>query len=157
MRSPPPPAVEGVEMDRLYLMVRIAGELVAIDANEVGSVVEIDAVTRVPRVAPHIAGLFALRSRVLTVIDSRAALGLGCSTGQTMPEAVVIQIDGHSYALLVEAVEDVASADVPAPCVATLEGGWARVAIGRLTTERGDILLIDPALLILGPEEQAAA
>ncbi|PZU07478.1 chemotaxis protein CheW [Sphingomonas sp.] len=144
-------------MERLYLMVRIAGELVAIDANDVGSVVEIDAVTPVPRVAPHIAGLFALRSRVLTVIDSRAALGLGRTKGPAMPEAVVILIDGHSYALLVEAVEDVASGDMLAPCVATLEPGWARVALGRLSTERGDVLLIDPALLIQGPEELAAA
>ncbi|MDO6413253.1 chemotaxis protein CheW [Sphingomonas sp. BIUV-7] len=144
-------------MERLYLMVRIAGELVAIDANEVGSVVEIDNITRVPRVAPHIAGLFALRSRVLTVIDSRAALGLGKIEGAVMPEAVVILIDGHSYALLVEAVEDVASAGAPSPLVAKLEPGWARVAIGRLGTERGDILLIDPAQLILGGEEQAAA
>jgi len=144
-------------MERLYLMVRIAGELVAIDANEVGSVVEIDAVTPVPRVAAHIAGLFALRSRVLTVIDSRAALGIPAEDGAPMPEAVVITIDGHSYALLVEAVEDVASADALAPCVATLAGEWARVATGRLTTERGDILLIDPARLILGAEEQAAA
>lgn len=144
-------------MERLYLMVRIAGELVAIDANEVGSVVEIDAVTPVPRVAPHIAGLFALRSRVLTVIDTCAALGLRGAALQAMPEAVVVQIDGHSYALLVEAVEDVESADAPMPCVATLERGWARVAIGRLATERGDILLIDPARLVLGPEEQAAA
>lgn len=144
-------------MERLYLMVRIAGELVAIDANEVGSVVEIDAVTPVPRVAPHIAGLFALRSRVLTVIDSRAALGITSGHDAPMPEAVVITIDGHSYALLVEAVEDVASADALAPCVATLAADWARVAVGRLTTERGDILLIDPARLILGSEEQAAA
>lgn len=144
-------------MERLYLLVRIAGELVAIDADGVGSVVEIEAVTRVPRVAPHIAGLFALRSRVLTVIDSRAALGLGRTETTDVPEAVVIRIDGHSYALLVEAVEDVASAGVPAPCVARLGPGWARVAIGSLRTELGDVLLVDPARLVMGVEEQAAA
>ncbi len=144
-------------MERLYLMVRIAGELVAIDADQVQSVVEIDVVTPVPRVPAHIAGLFALRSRVLTVIDSRAALGFRSEGGSSMPEAVVIQIDGHSYAVLVEAVEDVTSADVPAPCVVTLEEGWGRVAIGRLSIESGDVLLIDPALLILGPDEQLAA
>ena len=93
-------------MERLYLLVRIAGELVALDANDVGSVVEIEAVTAVPRVPPHIAGLFALRSRVLTVIDSRAALGLERTEPNASREAVVVQIDGHSYALLVEAVEE---------------------------------------------------
>ena len=144
-------------MERLYLLVRIAGELVAIDAKAVGSVVEIDTITPVPRVSSHIAGLFALRSRVLTVIDTHAALGLGCGKHDGIMEAVVIKVDGHSYALLVEAVEDVTSADAPASCVTTLDSGWARVAVGRLTTERGDVLLIDPALLIAGTEELAAA
>lgn len=144
-------------MEKLYLMVRLAGELVALDANGVGSVVEIDAVTEIPRVPAHIAGLFALRSRVLTVIDSRAALGLGRSELSANPEAVVIQIDGHSYALLVEAVEDVASAEPPLPCVATLAPEWARVVTGRIPREDGDLLLIDPARLITGPDEQLAA
>ena len=62
-------------MESLYLIVRVAGDTVALRADGIGSVVEIDAISAVPRVPPHIRGLFALRSRILTVIDSAAALG----------------------------------------------------------------------------------
>ena len=47
-------------------------------------VVELDALIPVPRAAPHVAGLSALRSRVLTVIDCQRSLELGstdCSDG----------------------------------------------------------------------------
>ena len=56
-------------MSDLLLIVTIAGERVALPASAVESVVELDALISVPRAAPHVAGLSALRSRVLTVID----------------------------------------------------------------------------------------
>ena len=143
-------------MEKLYLIVRIAGELIALDANEVDSVVEVDAIAPVPRVPARIAGLFALRSRVLTVIDTRAALGLGRSETPENSEAVVIRVDGHSYALLVEAVEDVAAAGSVAPLMAIVGGSWARVAIGQLLVEDKTLLLVDPARFVSGIEELAA-
>jgi purine-binding chemotaxis protein CheW len=143
-------------MEKLYLIVRIAGELVAFDANQVGSVVEVDSIAPVPRVPEHIAGLFALRSRVLTVICTQAALGFGRAEKAENSEAVVIQLDGHSYALLVDAVEDVAAAGAVTPLAALVGKGWNRVAIGQLVTDHGTLLLVDPARLIAGVEELAA-
>ena len=83
-------------MERLFLIVRVAGESAAIDADIVGSVVEVDAITPVPRVPPHVAGLFALRSRVLTVIDSQCALGLAPASRVAGAVAVIVSIDGKS-------------------------------------------------------------
>ena len=59
-------------MNELLLVVTIAGERVALPAASVESVVELDTLIAVPRAAPHVAGLSALRSRVLTVIDFAA-------------------------------------------------------------------------------------
>ena len=95
-------------MNELLLVVTIGGERVAIPAAAVESVVELDTLIPVPRAAPHIAGLSALRSRVLTVVDCMRSLELGetdCSDG--IREAAVVELDGHHYALIVDLVEDV--------------------------------------------------
>src|SRR6476469_3179954 len=63
-------------MATLLLIVRLAGERVAFPAADVEAVVEIDNVVPAPGTPPHVAGLAALRSRVLTVIDCPASLGL---------------------------------------------------------------------------------
>src|SRR5689334_18908704 len=65
------------QVKELLLVVTIAGERVALPAAAVESVVELDTLIPVPRAAPHIAGLSALRSRVLTVVDCMRSLELG--------------------------------------------------------------------------------
>jgi purine-binding chemotaxis protein CheW len=123
----------------------------------VDSVVEIDALTPVPGAAPHVAGLAALRSRVLAVIDCLASLDPSRSIPAGATEAVMTVVDGHPYALLVEAVEDVVEASGERqPAAASLAGGWRR--IGRATVEaEGDLLLLaDVEALIAGPGREAA-
>jgi purine-binding chemotaxis protein CheW len=140
----------------LLLIVRFAGERVALPAAEVESVVEIEALTPVPGAAGHIAGLAALRSRVLTVIDCLASLDPSRRLPADAREAVMAVVDGHPYALLVEAVEDVVEASSERRPAAALAGGWRR--IGRSTIEaEGDLLLLaDVEALIAGPAREAA-
>ncbi|HEX8622430.1 MAG TPA: chemotaxis protein CheW [Allosphingosinicella sp.] len=144
-------------MAELLLIVRLGGERIALPAAEVESVVEIDALTSVPGAAGHVAGLAALRSRVLTVIDCLASLDPSRRLPHGHSEAVMAVIDGHPYALLVEAVEDVveASGDRQRPA-ASLAVGWRR--IGRATVEaEGDLLLLaDIEALVAGPAREAA-
>lgn len=145
-------------MNALLLVVTIAGQRVALPAASVESVVELDALIPVPRAAPHVAGLSALRSRVLTVIDCRRALDLGTSDlCSGMCEAAVVEIEGHHYALIVDSVEDVveASSD-PAPVRAAMGPGWEHVSVGLVDTEEGALLLIDVAALVEGMEAKAA-
>src|SRR4051794_20839657 len=121
-------------MNELLLVVTIDGERVAIPAAAVESVVELDTLIAVPRAAAHVAGLSALRSRVLTVIDCKRSLELGtsdCSNG--IREAAVIEFDGHHYALIVDLVEDVIEAlSEPAAVRATMAAGWERVSMGMV-------------------------
>ena len=142
----------------LLLIVTIAGQRVAFAADAVESVVELDTLIQVPRAQPHVAGLSALRSRVLTVIDCRRSLELGesdCSKG--IREAAVVELDGHHYALIVDVVEDVVVAlSDPAPVRAAMEDGWERVSQGMVETEEGPLLLVDVAALIGGAEAKAA-
>ena len=141
-------------MSALLLVVTIAGQRVAFAAEAVESVVEIDTLIPVPRAAPHIAGLSALRSRVLTVVDCRRSLELGdaeCADG--IREAAVVELDGHHYALIVDLVEDVIKAmSDPVPVRVAMGAGWERVSLGMVETETGPLLLVDVSGLVAGAE-----
>ena len=145
-------------MNELLLVVTIGGERVALLAGVVEAVVELDTLIPVPRAAAHVAGLSALRSRVLTVIDCMRSLELGitdCSDG--IREAAVVELDGHHYALLVDLVEDVVEAQSnPAPLRAAMGPGWERASLGMVETETGPLLLVDVAALVAGVETKAA-
>lgn len=146
-------------MKKLLLVVSIAGERVALPAAAVESVVELDTLIPVPRAAPHVAGLSALRSRVLTVIDCMRSLELGeTNWSNSIHEAAVVELDGHHYALIVDLVEDVVETlSEPVPVRAAMGAGWERVSQGMVDTETGPLLLIDVAALIGGVETKAAA
>jgi purine-binding chemotaxis protein CheW len=128
-------------------------------AAAVESVVELDTLIPVPRAAPHVAGLSALRSRVLTVIDCRRSLELGESDrSHGIREAAVVELDGHHYAFIVDLVEDVVqSMSDRQPVRAAMGRGWDRVSDGMVETENGPLLLINVASLIAGSETKAAA
>ena len=145
-------------MNQLLLIVTIAGSRVAFPAERVESVVELEGLSPVPRAAPHVAGLSALRSRVLTVIDCQRSLELGATDLSGLHEAAVVEVDGHHYALTVDAVEDVVEAlSDPLVVRAAMEAGWERVGLGMIETEEGPLLLIDIDALIAGPANDRVA
>lgn len=144
-------------MDKLYLIATIAGQAVAIRASVVDSVVDLGPIAPVPLAPPHVAGLAALRSRVLTVICCECSLGLE-QTASNLRRAVVVSIDGHHYGLLVGSIDDARLIEEPPqPIRARLEAGWTRAAMGMLEFEGESLLLIDPEQIIAGPDEAVAA
>ncbi len=100
-------------MAELLLIARLAGRRVAFPASAVEAVVELEGITPAPCASAHVAGLSALRSRVLTVIDGLASLEFARSGDGGLREAIVVPSDGHTYALMVEEVEDVVEAAGP--------------------------------------------
>jgi purine-binding chemotaxis protein CheW len=145
-------------MKALYLIAEIDGQRIAIEAERIDSVVHVGAITPVPLMPPHLIGLAALRSRVITMIDSRRALGLPAADAGPVLTAVVVDVEGHRYGLTVDRVEDVceiASALVPAR--ARLGAGWAAAARGVLDDGAASLLLLDPAALVAGAPRAEAA
>lgn len=143
----------------LLLIVTIGDTRVALDAARIESVIELDALSPIPRAPAHLAGLSALRSRVLTVVDCRRALGLGASdfTPGAIHEAAVVEVEGHHYALSVDSVEDVIEGESnPTPVRANMGEGWERVALGMVETHEGPLLLVDIDKLIAGPDAEEA-
>lgn len=138
-------------MGELHLVVTIAGRRAAIPGAQVQSVVELERIVPVPQAPPHIAGLAALRSRALTVVDARAALGLNPALWETEGRAAVTMVDGHAYAILVDKVEDVTEiTGEPTPAGASLGPAWDMVAQGLVETPVGPAVLVDIAQLVCG-------
>lgn len=146
-------------MNDMLLLVMLAGRRAAMPAVLVNSVIELSEVTPVPRAASHVAGLAALRSRPLTVIDCAAALGIASGDADWRRQrAVVVEHEGHLYGLLVDAADDIVAArDEPSPLGADPGAGWRTVAVGRVETEAGAVLLLDVGALIAGTNETLAA
>lgn len=137
----------------LLVIAQIAGRRCALSALDVRSVIEISAITPIPRAPSWITGITALRSQALTVIDCRRAIGLTETDGPTDHRAVVVTEGGHSYALLVDSIEDITTA---AGSAGQVPGGfgpeWSRIATGMIETLAGPALLIDLPALLAGPE-----
>ena len=146
-------------MNEMMLVVVLAGRRAVLPAVAVNSVIELAEVTPVPQAASHVAGLAALRSRPLTLIDCAASLGAGSALSDPQNcRAVVVEHEGHLYGLLVEAADDiVASQAEPGPLGADPGPGWSRIATGRIETEVGALPYLDIAALIAGPDEALAA
>lgn len=138
----------------LHLIAQIAGRSVAIPADQVDSVVDLDTITPAPRAAPGVAGLAALRSRVVTVVDPRPLLNV--ADGESTRRAVVTRIEGHAYAVLVEGLEDVAGYQcVPLPAGIGL-GAWAATARAMIERDGEPVLVIDLERLVPPPVALAA-
>lgn len=148
--------------DPLYLIGAIAGRPVAIDAALVDSVVDLTDVQPVLGAGPAILGLAALRSRVLTVVDCAAALGLADATpppgrqaGRALP-TIVLMIDGYLYGFVLDHVDDVIAADRPIRLAgAPLGGPWTAATTGVVEVAGIALPVVDPAALLAGLSDRA--
>jgi len=140
-------------MTGMLLVIMLAGRRAALPAERVNSVIEPDRVVPVPRAPAHVAGLGALRSRPLTIIDCRAALGFAPGEAAVGGErAVVVEHGGHLYGLKVDAADDiVAAAGEPSTAAGDPGAGWNRASLGMVESDVGPLLLLDIAKLVSGP------
>jgi purine-binding chemotaxis protein CheW len=142
-------------MTGLFLIAQLGGRTVAIESAQVESVVDIGAVVPVPGAGAEVCGLAALRSRVVTVIDTRVALGLAPAR-RAGGRAVITVLDGHHYAVLVEALDDVAPFTLePLSPGIVLDAGWRQAGTGLVERDGEPILAIELRALI--PQTAMAA
>lgn len=115
-----------------FLIVEIAGQIVALNVDAVQAVLPMDEIIAVPHTPPAVLGITSKRGHVLTVIDGRVAI-----TSAPAPEtdqSVVININGHRYALLVDAIDEVISVesgDIEPPPPGMI-GAWNELATGMI-------------------------
>ena len=148
------------QMNELLLVVTIAGERVALPAAAVESVVELDTLIPVPRAAPHVAGLSALRSRVLTVIDCMRSLELG---DDRLLRRHPRSRGGRARRPSLRADRRRGRRRGRSRCPIRRRSaprwapGWERVSLGMVETEDGPLLLVDVAALIAGARSESGS
>ena len=96
-------------MDKLYLVARIADTRVALRSRAINSVVTVGTPVEVPAAPPHVAGLFALRSRVFTLIDPHVVVGL--PSVPVAPGQRVVVVDVAEVPRVQPSVNDLALGD----------------------------------------------
>lgn len=135
-------------MPQLFLLARVAGQDVAILSDHVGSVVDIADISPVPRASRAVRGLAALRSRVVTVIDTALAIDPANEPcGQR--RAVVTQVDGHHYALLVDMLDDAFRAEIRPLSSGMMPGvAWGAVVSGMIVHDGRAVLVVDVAAVV---------
>ncbi len=136
-------------MTQLFLIARVAGHGIAVDAAEVESVVTIAHVIATPRVSSSVRGLAALRSRVVTVIDPTTILG------GSLPDegcfAIVTSVDGHGYAVLVEEIRDVVPCErQPLTPGLSLDARWSACIDGMVDRDGHPVPIIRLGSLLPG-------
>jgi chemotaxis signal transduction protein len=92
------------------ILLQLAGSAYALPARSVREIVRLPAVTRVPGLPAHVAGLANVRGRVLCVLDLRPLLGLEPSRGDRL---VIIEQDGVAAGLVVDAARDLIEREGP--------------------------------------------
>lgn len=145
-------------MNQLYLLAQLAGTRVAIETREVEAVVKLTDISPVPGMGAHVAGLSALRSRVLTVIDVAALIRGRPTPVEQRGFAVIADIAGHSYGLMVDAVYDICQVpEGELPLRGQLDPAWLPHVRGLVEHEGQPHLLVSLAGFIeAGALAQAA-
>lgn len=138
--------------EALHLLAHVGGRAIAVPADAVDSVVDIQTIVAAPRAHPAVRGLAALRSRVVTVIDTWQVLDLPCEDRDAR-RAIITVVDGHHHAVLVDKLEDVAPLVVErVPSGLMLGRRWASVVTGSADRNGEPLLVIDLARLVVSLE-----
>ncbi|HAF41619.1 MAG TPA: chemotaxis protein CheW [Sphingobium sp.] len=145
-------------MDRLYLFAMLAGTRVAVETEEVEAVVKLADISPVPGMGAHVAGLSALRSRVLTIIDVAAIVHGRATPAERRGLAVIADISGHSYGLMVDSVIDICHVpEGEVPMRGQLDAAWAPYARAIVEHDGHPWLLVSLAGFIEGGTAAQAA
>ena len=123
-------------MEKLYLVARIADTRVALRSRAIHSVVTVGTPVEVPGAPPHVSGLFALRSRVFTLIDPHVVIGLSAVPVAPGQRVIVVEVAEHGAGKLLP--------------------GWARVADAMIEYQGASLLVVDPSNFISLPSLKAA-
>jgi purine-binding chemotaxis protein CheW len=145
-------------MEKLYLLAMLAGTRIAVEAGEVEAVVRLTDISPVPGMGVHVAGLSALRSRVLTIIDVAAIVHGRATPPEQRGLAIIADISGHSYGLMVDSVTDICHVpEGELPLRGQLDAAWAPFARAIVEHDGDSWLLVSLAGFIEGCAAAPAA
>lgn len=143
-------------MQNLYLIAEAGGKTFAVPAAAVENVVRQMDIVPVPLAGPAVAGIAALRSRVVTVVDLIAAIERAKAGSCIEKPVIVTNVNDHFYGFAVDRVQDIVeAASPPEPVESAMSAGWRDATTGFVETEAGALAVVEPARLLDAPAKAA--
>jgi purine-binding chemotaxis protein CheW len=144
---------------REFLTCRLGGETYGVDILRVQEIRGVDGLTRVPRVAPYVRGVFNLRGAIVPIVDPGLMFGFREPLDLQRSSIVVLHADRRLVGLAFSGVSDVvALADdeiLPPPDIG--QQALAGALSGICVAEGATVLLIDVPRLLEKIREDAAS
>jgi purine-binding chemotaxis protein CheW len=150
------------KLRREFLTCRLGEETYGIDILKVQEIRELDAVTRVPRVAAFVRGVINLRGAIVPVVDLGLMFGFPQPIALERASAIVLNVERRMVGLVVSGVSDVlALAEdeiLPAPDLGDRAIAQAVCGIGTrreaAASDAASILLLDVEHLLARIREE---
>ncbi|GLH69138.1 hypothetical protein GETHPA_06710 [Geothrix rubra] len=111
------------------LCFALAGEAYGIPILKVREIQAEAVITRIPKAPPYMPGVINLRGAIVPILELRQRFSLGSAPEDTRPVIVIVEVQGRTIGIRVDAVSDVLDLD-PAAIKPPPELG-AQTQLGR--------------------------
>ncbi len=153
-----PPASDVADSETQLVVFDLASEFYGVDIGDVSEIIQMQAITRVPRTPPFVEGVINLRSKVVPVIDLRKRLDLQVNERTKESRVVVVDIAGRNVGVIVDGVTEVlriplSSVEPPSSMITNVDSGYLR-GIARLEDKL--IILLDLSKALATIDTQSA-
>jgi purine-binding chemotaxis protein CheW len=144
-------------MEQQFVVFALANEHYGVEIAGVEGIIKLQPVTRVPQAPGFVEGVTNLRGSVLPVVDLRKRFGLPSEEHGAEGRIVVVENQGLTVGLIVDAVSEVLrvpaeAVEPPSPLVATVHSAFIR---GIAKVEHRLIILLDLAKVLTFTETAA--
>lgn len=142
------------EEDLLVATFRLGGGAFGIDTALIQEVVMTGDLTPVRHAPSYVAGIRNLRGRIITVIDLRVRLDLGCVECDPENRILIVDWKGEPVGVLVDEVADTVAvgADALQPVPPNLHGVQMQNLLGVFRSGERLVALLDP-VPVLDPDD----
>jgi len=145
-----------------FVIFHLQEEEYAVTIQSVKEIIRLPEIARVPRAPAYVEGVINIRGSILPVVNLRLKLSLPAKKSDDRSRIVVVDLNGVSTGLVVDAVREVRkiSADqiapVPEVLKAHLDTGYLNGVVRLADTQRS-VLLLDLKNILTGAEQMEVA
>jgi len=144
-------------VENQFVIFKLADEYYGVDIASVDGIIKTQFITIVPHAPNFVEGVTNLRGTVLPVVDMRRRFGLSMQTESKDTRIIVIELDGMTVGMIVDAVTEVMHISVedvepPSPMIATVDSSFI-TGIAKIADRL--IILLDLAKVLTIQEQHA--